>query len=588
MSCRAFLQIGGLTAVLLADLPVARAFVSYVNLAGQPQKWSLVNPSPWVHTNVVNRSTHAVRYFLGADAYSSGNQVAELNAARACFDQWQAVPGTVLRFEEGGVMAGKLDVNTADNTNVIYWTKTSTIVNGGLDNISGATGVTFSDFFSDGTVAEADIVLNGVQFTWFADFSNTVNQGQFIESVLLHEIGHLLGLDHSPIGAATMFPHGGPGVSVQAGLSSDEISALHSLYPAASIPATLGQLTGQVTLGGQPVLGAVVVADDAAGNIAAGTLTRTNGQYQMQGLLPGAYQVHVAPMDPASTPAAYALLRGSDISAPFAATETGFQASPGSPVVVKAAATATLNFAVSGTPSLRINGVIPPTGNFPAAIQRGQQTTVRVYSFDLPAPDALLRVSGDGLTFGPTTIMTNAFPGVVPPLNLLSVPVDVAADATPGMRSFIVQQASGLTYANGFIQVAPPFPDYNFDGLDDRFQRQYFPRWTAPEAGPNADPDGDGFTNAQEDMAGTNPVDARSVPRVQSMRLDAAGATITWPSATERRYQVLKRSPINGIRGWQPVGSPVIATGDQTQFTDTTASGDFQFYRIEALPRPTQ
>src|SRR6476646_3039818 len=64
---------------------------------------------------------------------------------RACFDQWQAVSNSHLRFEEGGVMPGKLDVNTADNTNVVFWAKDSTIVDGGFDNISGATGVTFSD-----------------------------------------------------------------------------------------------------------------------------------------------------------------------------------------------------------------------------------------------------------------------------------------------------------------------------------------------------------------------------------------------------------------------------------------------------------
>ena len=35
-------------------------------------------------------------------------------------------------FEEGGVMPGKLDVNTGDNTNVVFWVKDSTIVDGGL------------------------------------------------------------------------------------------------------------------------------------------------------------------------------------------------------------------------------------------------------------------------------------------------------------------------------------------------------------------------------------------------------------------------------------------------------------------------
>jgi hypothetical protein len=328
------------------------------------------------------------------------------------------------------------------------------------------------------------------------------------------------------------------------------------------------------------------MAEDAAGNVAAGTLTRAGGQYQMLALPPGSYQVRVAPLDPANVPYNYALLRGSDISTPFAAAETRFQATAPLPVAVQAGVTATLDFAVSGTPSFRINGVVPPRGNFPVAVQPGSSVSVQVYSFDAPSPDAILRLTGDGLSYGTTTLTPNAFPGVVPPLNLLSVSVQIAANATPGVRSFVVQQGGYLTYANGFIEIAPPFPDYNFDNLDDRFQRQFFPRWTAPEAAPAVDADGDGFTNAQEDMAGSSPVDAHSVLRVEGVRLDATGATVAWRSAAGRRYQVLRRSPINGILGWQPVGSPVVAAGNMTQFKDTTAAGDFQFYRIEALPRP--
>jgi hypothetical protein len=204
----------------------------------------------------------------------------------------------------------------------------------------------------------------------------------------------------------------------------------------------------------------------------------------------------------------------------------------------------------------------------------------------MPSADAVLRLTGDGLTFGATILTPNAFPGLTPPMNLLSISVNIAPDATPGMRSLVVQQAGKITYADGFLEISPAFPDYNFDGLDDRFQRQYFPRWTAPEAGPNADPDGDGFTNAQEYIAGTNPVDPNSVLRVDAVRLQASGAAVAWPSATGRKYQLLGRNPINGIRGWQPVGSPVIATGNRTAAVDTNAPSDLRFYRVEALPIP--
>src|SRR5439155_22228020 len=119
-----------------------------------------------------------------------------------------------------------VDVNTGDNRNVVFWAKNSTLVNGGMDDIRGTLGVTFNSFFSDNNAqAEADIVFNGVGYTWSTDFNNTDTSKQFIESTATHEIGHFLGLKHSPLGGATMLFPGAGGVNVQAGLSSDEIAA---------------------------------------------------------------------------------------------------------------------------------------------------------------------------------------------------------------------------------------------------------------------------------------------------------------------------------------------------------------------------
>lgn len=582
----------GLMAVLLLLLPGAQAYVSYVNPGGRPQRWALTSPSQFVHPNVVNRNTRAVRYFLAADAYSEANKTAELNAARNCFDQWQLVPGTVLRFEEGGVLSGALDVNTADNTNLVYWTKTSTLVNGGFDNISGTTGVTFSDYFVDGTMAEGDIVLNGVQYQWFTDFNDSVNQAQFVESVLLHEIGHLIGLAHSPAGAATMFPRGSGGVSIQCGLSADDLAGLYAVYPDSSVTPTLGQIYGSVTLGGAPVLGAIVSADNAAGNLIASTVTRTNGGYEMPAMPPGNYQVRVSPVDPASM--SFPLFRGADVAYTFAGSEANFLPTQNTPVTVKAGGATKLDFAlVAGTPAFRINRIAPATTNpstvvvvnYPSKAPYGAtEVTVGVYTTGAVSSDAILQITGDGLSPGQTNVRLDVFPGVNPPLNLVSIPVQIAANATPGMRTLILQDAGATAYANGFLEIPTTFPDYNYDGLDDRFQHQYFARWTASDAAPGADPDGDGFDNTTEYIAGSNPVDPTSVLKVESVRLDATGATVTWPSAAGRRYQVLSRPRLDSIRSWQPVGSPITATGSTTQFLDASITADLQFYRIQALP----
>ncbi|MBI4664292.1 MAG: hypothetical protein HY735_36310 [Verrucomicrobia bacterium] len=157
-------------------------------------------------------------------------------------------------------------------------------------------------------------------------------------------------------------------------------------------------------------------------------------------------------------------------------------------------------------------------------------------------------------------------------------------DATPGLRSFIVQQGTNVAYANGYLEVLPPFPDFNFDGLDDTFQRRYFPLFTAPEAAPGVDPDGDGYDNRSEFRMGSDPANPLSfVFRIQSVTLKTGSSTISWESVAGKKYQVVSRTEIPG-GSWQPLGNPVVARGSNTQFLDSSATNRVRFYRVQALP----
>jgi hypothetical protein len=207
----------------------APGFVVNQNELGNDRYWDLVNVNPAVSTNVVNPTSRAIRYFLASDAYSATNTAAELNAIRAAFAQWQAVPGTLLKFEDAGLVTGVTDVNNMDNQNVIFWKKngTSYFVDGELDNFFGALALTYVSTFDDNTIAEADTIINGTDYTWFTDFNSGSTFSYFIEASVLHEIGHFIGLAHSPVGGATMFTRGATGINTQAGLSGDEIAAAH-------------------------------------------------------------------------------------------------------------------------------------------------------------------------------------------------------------------------------------------------------------------------------------------------------------------------------------------------------------------------
>ena len=93
-----------------------------------------------------------------------------------------------------------------------------------------------------GELFDADIIFNA-RDNYFADLTDSGPtcaaervEGRFgpydIRSILVHEIGHLLGFEHVGDPEATMFPTTQPCETGKATLSSDELNAVCSVYPA--------------------------------------------------------------------------------------------------------------------------------------------------------------------------------------------------------------------------------------------------------------------------------------------------------------------------------------------------------------------
>src|SRR6185503_8233356 len=107
---------------------------------------------------------------------------------------------------------------------------------------------------------------------------------------------------------------------------------------------------------------------------------------------------------------------------------------------------------------------------------------------------------------------------------------------------------------------------------------QYFPKFTVPEADPNADPDGDGFVNSSEYRAGTNPTNSVSFLKIDSVTHAASGSTVRWRSVAGKRYQLFYKQLLTDA-DWTNVGSPVTATGTTTQQLDSGGVAANRFYR---------
>lgn len=99
-----------------------------------------------------------------------------------------------------------------------------------------------------------------------------------------------------------------------------------------------------------------------------------------------------------------------------------------------------------------------------------------------------------------------------------------------------------------------------------------------------SDPDGDGFTNAQENALGTTPTDASSTFKVGTIDRSGNTLSISWPSVVGKKYQVQKRASLNS-GAWVNSGSEVTASGtNSSAIVDVSDSPNASFVRVILVP----
>ena len=122
------------------------------------------------------------------------------------------------------------------------------------------------------------------------------------------------------------------------------------------------------------------------------------------------------------------------------------------------------------------------------------------------------------------------------------------------------------------------------DGVPDWWRQLNFGCISCPAAAANADPDGDGFSNAQEFTAGTDPNDVRSTLRVFDFRLTGGTAAFSFTSLLGNHYAFENRDDL-ATGSWTVLNSNVWGMTDSTSLMDTNAAAHAKrFYRVRALP----
>jgi hypothetical protein len=223
----------------------------------------------------------------------------------AAFATWIAAPNTALTISRGA--DSQLTAPAFDGVNLICFTCTTDFSTDGTLAITltttangpGADDKHGSKSRSGGQILDADILFNpAVHFTTDGSGSDD------LQTVATHEIGHFLGLDHSAVVKAVMFPFA---PAVERALSYDDVAAISTLYPKSSPDIPTGSVSGRVTMGdGAPVFGAHVFLDSTTAALPypssirktpIGTLSLPDGTYQIQGVPPDHYTVAAEPLD---------------------------------------------------------------------------------------------------------------------------------------------------------------------------------------------------------------------------------------------------------------------------------------------------
>lgn len=89
---------------------------------------------------------------------------------------------------------------------------------------------TFTGFYSGGTINDADIVTN-TRYAWTsAGEPDGCASEFFIEGVMVHEVGHLLGLGHSNVTGSTMYPSVASCNNNPASTEADDEAGINDLY----------------------------------------------------------------------------------------------------------------------------------------------------------------------------------------------------------------------------------------------------------------------------------------------------------------------------------------------------------------------
>ena len=266
--------------------------------AGNTSEFSQAIGGPSTQT-IGNWPLHFVVNKDGVPNITDGSAIAAVDSA---FQTWSYVPTANITFHYDGTTQARY-ANASDGINLISFKDDQFPFSKGVLAVTAKT-VKLDSLGHDAQIIDADIVVNpefvnDPKFNFGVGYNNKDAGYYDIQSIITHEVGHLIGLLHSGVVNSTMFFKIDSGIKVRS-LEQDDKSWASYGYPTQPAYNTAyGSISGTITYGygGQPVAGALVLAINVATNDTVHTYSDANGYYLVPGLAAGNYKVYIEPLD---------------------------------------------------------------------------------------------------------------------------------------------------------------------------------------------------------------------------------------------------------------------------------------------------
>jgi hypothetical protein len=405
------------TTVVCALLGVAatQAYIR-ITLGGKTLNWSSSTISYNIHT-------------AGSDDISDNSHIPAIEHA---FQSWSDVSGSNINLVRGADTASG---STGGSGHTITFDETNS--SGFFPSGSGIVAITpITYMLADGRITDADILFNGNQFS----FSTDQTPGTFdVQDILTHEVGHFIGLDHSPVVSGTMWPYVSQTQWLHRSLSPDDAAG------AVAVATRSGQtkVTGTIRKPGSTsgLAGAIVSASLTDGRFVASTATNSNGNFTLRGMPAGDYYIHIDPLEGGMSSGN--LTSNSSTSTAFAPT---FYGGFDTPTLFSLTPGAQLG---CGTLTAKSDIAMYESASSTTLLQQGTSSLITIYGSSIPVGTTMVAKTNE-LTISNVTS------------NSSYVRATVTANSAALVASYnlYIKSPSGdFEVASGVVEVVQPAPN---------------------------------------------------------------------------------------------------------------------------------